>query len=88
MEVIELKNIKLEEGHIFYFRKYKAQAILKLPTETASSNIEFSIETGPLGNKKVEINLKEQINYPVLPVIIALKKQIIQKENEGLFPKC
>jgi len=86
MEVIELKNVQLKEGHIFYFRKYTAIAILKIPTTTTEEQIEFSIETGPLGNKNIEVVLKSTPNYPIIPIVQGLKKFIIKNDTEGLLP--
>ncbi len=86
MTVLELKDVHREPGAIYYIRRYKATANLKLPTETVDSNIEFSIETGPLGNKKIEIDLLTQPNYPAIPIIKALKEYILEHDNSGTLP--
>ena len=86
MNIVELKNIECEEGHIFYLRKYTADAVLELPTETSLIPISFSIETGPMGNKNVSVKIIKAPNYPVLPLLTALKKFILTSDEEGNLP--
>lgn len=86
MNILELKNIEREEGQIFYFRKYTADAILELPTETATTPISFSIETGPFGDRKISVKVIEAPNYPVLPLLSALKAYILDNDKEGRLP--
>ncbi len=86
MNVIALNDVTREEGFIYYFRKYKAIATLKLPTETTDTPILFSIETDPLGRKNIEVKLVAQPNYPALPIINALKTFILSDDDKGLLP--
>ena len=75
-----------EPGAIYYIRRYRATANLKLPTEIVDSNIEFSIETGPLGDKIIDVELVSQPNYPALPIVKALKEYINENDNAGTLP--
>ncbi len=86
MNILELKNIEKEEGFIYYFRKYTAIATLQLPTEITDTPISFSIETGPLGDRNIEVELIKQPNYPALPIISALKRMILTNDQQGLIP--
>lgn len=86
MTVLELKNIEREPGAIYYIRRYKAIASLKLPTEIVDSTIEFSIEMGPFGNKEIDINLLNQPNYPAIPIMKALKETILKLDDNGTLP--
>ncbi len=86
MTVLELNNVEREPGAIYYIRRYRAVAKLKLPTELVDSNIEFSIETGPLGNKQIDVELLTQPNYPALPIIKALRDYINENDNAGTLP--
>ena len=86
MTVLELNNVVREPGAIYYIRRYRALAKLKLPTETVDSEIEFSIETGPLGNKEIDIELLNQPNYPALPIKKALKEFINISDSNGTLP--
>nr|WP_318681791.1 hypothetical protein [uncultured Treponema sp.] len=86
MNILELKNIEREEGAIYYFRKYTAEAVLELPIETVSTPISFSIETGPFGERKISVKVIEAPNYPVLPLLSALKAFILDNDKEGRLP--
>ena len=86
MTVLALKDVMREPGAIYYIRRYRATANLKLPTEIVDSNIEFSIETGPLGDKIIEVELLNQPNYPALPIVKALREFINQNDNAGTLP--
>lgn len=86
MTVLDLKDIKVEEGFIYYMRKYTAIASLQLPTETTETPVQFSIETGPLGDRHIEVTLIKQPNYPALPILNALKKYILDNDLQGKFP--
>lgn len=86
MTVLALKNVVREPGAIYYIRRYRATANLKLPTEIVDSNIEFSIETGPLGDKIIDVELVSQPNYPSLPIVKALKEYINENDNAGTLP--
>ena len=86
MTVLALKDVVREPGAIYYIRRYRAITNLKLPTEIVDSNIEFSIETGPLGDKIIDVELLNQPNYPALPIVKALKEFINENDNAGTLP--
>lgn len=86
MEVLELKNVERAPGAIYYIRRYKAIASIKLPTEIVDSPIEFCIEMGPFGNKEIDIDILGQVNYPALPLTKALKESILKLDDNGTLP--
>lgn len=87
MKVLKLENIQREEGHIFYRRKYEADAIIELPTSTASTKLNFIIDVSPLGVKTVELEkLDPTPNYPLSPLKKAIKDYILTEEIEGRLP--
>ena len=86
MNILELKDINREEGCIYYLRKYTANALLELPAETTLTPISFSIETGPMGDRHISVKLISAPNYPVLPLMAALKSYILKDDKEGRLP--
>ncbi len=86
MRVIELQNLKREEGQIFYLRKYNCDVVIEFPTSTESVPIFFSIETNPFGQKEIELSFIKPINYPLLPVKKALLAFLLTEELEGRLP--
>mgnify|MGYP003594486911 CR=1 FL=1 len=86
MKVLEIKNVSREDGCIYYFRKFTGEAVVQLPADTLDTPIAFSIESNPLGSKDIQIEFKQSINYPVLPVKKALQEFILTRDSEGKLP--
>lgn len=86
MKVIEFQNLQREEGQIFYLRKYNCDCVLELPTAREVTPIFFSIETSPFGQKTIELSLKGQVNYPLVPLKKAITEFILAEELEGRLP--
>jgi hypothetical protein len=87
MKVLELKSISKQEGCIYYLTRYTATAVLEIPAQTISFPLSFSIETGPLGNKTIEVDeLPKDLNYPVFPVVKSLKEYIQTLSAQGNLP--
>ncbi len=86
MKVIELQNLEREDVQIFYIRKYTATAVLDLNARTANVHIEFSIEMNPLGCKEFTLNIKDPIDYPLIPIRKSILEYITNLELEGKLP--
>jgi hypothetical protein len=87
MKVLGLDSISKESGEIFYMQKYKAICAIEIQTKHFNFPLQFSIETGPLGNKIINIeDFSQQIDYPVLPVTKQLKEMITNMYKEGNLP--
>ena len=86
MEVLEIKNLYREETGLYYRRNFTGLAVIELPIKTIEVPLDFIIEMGPMGNKEFDIELKDKIDYPLLPVIKKLKEYIEKLEAEGKLP--
>ncbi len=86
MEVLEIKNLYREETGLYYRRNFTGLAVIELPIKTIEVPLDFIIEMGPLGNKDFDIELKDKIDYPLLPVMKKLKEYIEKLEAEGKLP--
>ncbi len=87
MKVLKLENIAREEGHIFYRRKYEADATIELPTADEKARVNFVIDVSPLGVKTVELeSINPTPNYPLSSIKKALKDFILTEEIEGRLP--
>ncbi|MBO6099875.1 MAG: hypothetical protein J6P07_00900 [Spirochaetaceae bacterium] len=86
MEVLEIKNLYREETGLYYRRNFTGLAVIELPIKTIEVPLDFIIEMGPMGNKDFDIELKDKIDYPLLPVIKKLKEYIEKLEAEGKLP--
>ncbi|MCQ2592718.1 MAG: hypothetical protein MJ188_08025 [Treponema sp.] len=86
MRIVEFKDLRREEGQIFYIRKYYCIAVLDLPTGIEYAPIKFNIEVNCIGIRTIEIHFEKQINYPLLPVKKLLIDYITKQDIEGLIP--
>ena len=86
MKVVELANLQREDVQIFYIRKYAATAVLDLTARTANVDIEFSIEMNSFGNKDFSLSIKNQIDYPLIPIRKTILEYITNLEMEGKLP--
>lgn len=86
MDIVELKNLQREEGHIFYIKKYTACISIQLPTKLEDINIKFSIEMNPLGGRTVNLQILSQVNYPLIPLRKSIIEYLINQDIEGNLP--
>ncbi len=86
MEVLEIKNLYREETGLYYRRNFTGLAVIELPIKTIEVPLDFIIEMGPMGNKDFDIELKDKIDYPLLPVMKKLKEFIERLDKEGKLP--
>ena len=88
MQVLELSKISTDDNYIYYRRNYTAAAKLQMLSKTLEINVSFTIETGPLGDKIIYIDIdpSTDIDYPLIPVKSALKTFILNMDNEGKLP--
>lgn len=86
MKILDLKNLFREEGYIYYRRNFSGTADVEIPGQTLEADVDFCIETDPLGKKTVDIQFKKTLNYPILPIKKALKDYILKQDSEGKLP--
>ena len=86
MDVLEIKNLYREETGLYYRRNFTGLAVIELPIKTIEVPLDFIIEVGPLGNRDFDIELKEKIDYPLLPVMKKLKEYIELLDKAGKLP--
>ena len=86
MKVLELQNLEREDVQIFYIRKYAATAVLDLNARNVNVDIAFSIEMNPLGCKEFTLNIKDKIDYPLIPIRKSILDYITNLEVEGKLP--
>ncbi len=87
MKVLDINSISKEEGWIYYRNSYRATASIEILTKTVSIPLSFTIETGPLGDRHIEIEgIPTDLDYPILPIRVALKKYIDEMAKQGKLP--
>lgn len=86
MKILELRQIKRTEDGLYYRRKFSAEATVEIPIAVLELPIHFTIETGPLGNRDIDIEFSKQPDYPLIPIKNALTKTITEMDMEGRLP--
>ncbi len=87
MKILELKQIEPEHGQVYYRRKFTAVASMEILAKEIDIPVHFTIETGPLGDKKIEFGeIKGDFNYPILPIVKSLREYVKRMDNEGALP--
>ena len=86
MKVIELKNITYKNSQIVYIRQFDCDAIVELMAVTETIPLHFEIEIDCFGNRNIRMDLKKEINYPLLPLKKNLSEYIKNQDEEGKLP--
>ncbi|MFQ3547762.1 MAG: hypothetical protein SNJ56_05440 [Termitinemataceae bacterium] len=86
MKILEVKDIIRLESPIYYRKKYTASAVVQFLHKTEEKPIEFTVEMEPTGKKHVKVSLLQHIEYPLLPIVTALKHTISELEKAGRLP--
>lgn len=86
MTVRSLVDITRKENFIYYRREFHARAVYELPEGERVGKIEFTIETEPTGKKDISVRIIDSVDYPLLPVIAALKEVIRVADYDGTLP--
>jgi len=86
MKVIAIKTIERKDVPIYYRQLYTGVAELELLNGADDYRIEFSVETTPIGGMEISVTLRDEIHYPLLPVLRELKKTIGAMHSDGKLP--
>lgn len=84
MKVLEITDIVKKDIPLHYRNEFSGNAHFKSPqSNNIVKSLEFTLERSALGQLDISINLLEDIDYPLIPVIKNLKNFILQMEKEG-----
>ncbi len=87
MKIIGIEQITKKDIPLHYRNEYSAVANAEfLPENTSSIPIVFSVEVEPSGSRKIQVNVTEAIDYPLLPFIRSLKEEICRLAETGELP--
>ncbi|MDR2418498.1 MAG: hypothetical protein LBD79_05545 [Treponema sp.] len=87
MKVLGIKNIIRKDVPIYYRMFFSGCACLELvANNSVERQIDFSIEIKPTGLKEILVVLAEPVDYPLVPLIRALKVAIEDLDKNGNLP--
>jgi hypothetical protein len=84
MKVHGIEQLTKKDIPLYYRNEYEGLGDLEFPTgERLRVPLEFTVEIKPTGERVIAVKLKERIDYPLLPVLRALKEKIKILESNG-----
>ena len=86
MQIVEIKNIVRKELPIYYRRLYSGIAVMTLINKLVEIPLEFQIEQKATGLLEINLDLAEQVDYPLVPLHKELKKFIGDLDSGGKLP--
>jgi hypothetical protein len=82
----QLKNIVRKDVPIYYKMFYNAVAEIELPGQVVEAAIEFSLEMKPTGVKEIVLSVEDYVDYPLVPLMTALKTTILALDRDAKLP--
>ncbi len=85
-KLISIENIELQKSDVplYYIKKYYADAHFDVEgSDPRIIPVSFILEMEPTGNKKINVKIKEEIDYPMLPLMKMLKDEIRLLDQKG-----
>ena len=86
MVVLKLVDIERKESHIYYMQDFTATAVYSIVGKEKKGRIAFSIEHKPTGETVISVRFIDDVDYPLLPVIIDLKTTIKNLIETNVLP--
>ncbi|MDR3172599.1 MAG: hypothetical protein LBU17_13435 [Treponema sp.] len=86
MKILEIKELIRKDVPIYYRRLFSGIVIMELLDKPVERHIDFSIETKPTGQKEILITIAEPLDYPLVPILRALKTFIDTIDERGELP--
>jgi hypothetical protein len=86
MRVVELRELCRRESPVHYIKELTAVAVIEWNERISESDISITLEHKPLGSPDVHVHLLESVEWPVLPVIHAIRDYVVDLERRGKLP--
>jgi hypothetical protein len=88
MKLHKIENIHHASKDIplYYRNDYQAQGhFISKQEGDVFLDFGFSVETLSTGHKHVNVQIYQDINYPLVPILKALKSEILNLDEKGLL---
>jgi hypothetical protein len=84
MRLLNINHIEKKDVPLYYRNEYTAVSEFELIGNSVTNiPINFSVEMTPTGEKLIYIKIKQNIDYPIIPILRVLKEEIILLERKG-----
>ncbi|MDR1429664.1 MAG: hypothetical protein LBI85_05195 [Spirochaetaceae bacterium] len=86
MQVLDLRNIQHKDSPIYYRRFYAGTIVMEIMRQNVERDIEFTIETTPLGSKNIKVTFSGPVDYPMVPLLKEVKSYLDEFDRKGGLP--
>jgi len=86
MKVICIKDMIRKDVPIYYRLLFTGVAVIEFNQKPSDFRIDFSIEIKPTGQKEINVNFIDTLDFPLVPVVKELKQYIADMDNAGGLP--
>jgi len=84
MKIHRIDQLVKKDIPLYYRNEYEGLGDIEfLSGSRQQIALEFTVEIKPTGERVIDVKIKERIDYPLLPVIRALKEKIKMLEENG-----
>ena len=86
MTVLQIRDIEKKDVPLHYRNEYTGVVDFKTNISGEdSARFNCTIERGPTGAVKMSIDIVDNIDYPLLPLIKGLKEKLLELEKKGTY---
>ncbi|MDR1869633.1 MAG: hypothetical protein LBQ82_06575 [Treponema sp.] len=86
MKIVAIKDMIRKDVPIYYRKLYTGVAVIEMTKGPVDYRIDFSLEYKPTGQKEININFIDAVDYPLVPLNKELKKHILELDEAGGLP--
>jgi hypothetical protein len=86
MKILQVKDIERKDVPIYYRRLFSGTLVLELLNKNIERSMDFTIETKPTGARDIFVTLSEPVDYPLIPLMSAVKKYLNDLDDAGELP--
>ena len=86
MLVEDIIDIEKKNSLIYYREEFEATAVYNILEREQKGKIDFLIEVNHIGQKQLFVQLIDKPDYPVLPILLALKEKIQHLIDSAALP--
>jgi hypothetical protein len=84
MKILEIRNIIKKDLPLHYRNEFSGSLVYEtLTKKKEEKRVEFTLEKNAFGKVDVKVNILEEIDYPLIPVINSLKTYILDMQKKG-----
>jgi uncharacterized ParB-like nuclease family protein len=86
MRVVEITQLTRKEMPLYYRKEFHGCAVLEVMEKRAEKKISFTVEKTPAGATEIRVTFLDELDYPLIPAVQALKEYIRELEKRGGLP--